>query len=236
MGILAALVLAASAAADPPDLSKVDRTIKKEPTYVAKPLYGLYVFGPEARTRVWAIFDKSKPDVQGYDVLYFDRNANGDLTESNERIAGENGTFKIGSFTDPATGDTHTDLVINRRIGDTAMVMFEMKWRGKVDVRGGYAEDPGPYTEFAEKAADAPVLWPGAEGPFSFQRWTGGTLSIGAADDMRVFLGHKGHGKSTFCGLPQTFLPENVAVHATVIYTDKNGKEQQVLSELKSRC
>src|SRR5262249_10308212 len=51
-------------AADVPDLSKIDRRIVKEPAYKAKrPLYGLYVFGPQAKTQVWAIFDKSKPDA-----------------------------------------------------------------------------------------------------------------------------------------------------------------------------
>jgi hypothetical protein len=237
VALLAGLLASSAAlAADPPDLSKVARDIKKEPAYVAKPLYGLYVFGPEARTRVWAILDKSKPDASDYDVLYFDRNANGDLSESNERIAGEGGNFQIGSINDPVTGGTHTEAALVRRLGTNPMVMFEMRWRGKVHVRGGYAEDPGPYTQFAEKPADAPVLWPGAEGPFSFQRWTGGKLSIGAADDMRVFLGHRGHGKNTFCGVPQDFLPAKAAVLATVIYTDKDGKEQRMRSELTERC
>src|SRR5829696_3733763 len=41
-------------AADPPDLAKIDRRIKKEPAYSARePLYALYVFGPEAKTRAW---------------------------------------------------------------------------------------------------------------------------------------------------------------------------------------
>jgi hypothetical protein len=55
-----------------PGLGKIERRIAKEPAYNAKqPLYGLYVFGPEAKTRVWAIFDKSRPDATDYDVLLF---------------------------------------------------------------------------------------------------------------------------------------------------------------------
>src|SRR4029077_2321595 len=77
-------------AGDVPDLGSVDRRILKEPGYCAKqPLYGLYVFGPEAKTRVWAIFAKYKPDAAEYDILYFDRNADGDLTGSGERIEGK---------------------------------------------------------------------------------------------------------------------------------------------------
>src|SRR5436853_352704 len=84
--LLAGPVLAAGV----PDLGKVDRRIAREPKYVCKqPLYGLYLFGPEARTRVWAVLDKSRADATVYDVLYFDRNANGDLTEPEDRIVGK---------------------------------------------------------------------------------------------------------------------------------------------------
>ena len=65
-----------SAAAN--DLAKVDRTIVKQPAYQHSPRYCLLVFGPEAKHRVWLVFDG--------DVLYIDRNGNGDLTEENERL------------------------------------------------------------------------------------------------------------------------------------------------------
>jgi hypothetical protein len=39
------------ALANAADLSKVDRTIKKEPTYKGKPQYCLLAFGPEAKTK-----------------------------------------------------------------------------------------------------------------------------------------------------------------------------------------
>jgi len=62
------------------DLTKIDRSIRKEPVYQSKdPQYCLYVFGPEAKVRVWLVLDG--------DVLYVDRNGNGDLTEPGERIA-----------------------------------------------------------------------------------------------------------------------------------------------------
>ena len=60
------------------DLAKVDRTIKKEPSYLGKPKYCLLVFGPEAKTKVWLVIDG--------DTLYVDRNGNGDLTEKDERV------------------------------------------------------------------------------------------------------------------------------------------------------
>src|SRR3954451_12008483 len=62
------------------DLTKIDRTIAKEPAYQSKsPSYGLLVFGPEAKSRAWVVLDG--------DFLYVDRNCNGDLTEEGERLA-----------------------------------------------------------------------------------------------------------------------------------------------------
>jgi hypothetical protein len=73
------------------DLSKMDRTIAKEPKYQSKPKYCLLVFGPEGKTRVWLVLDG--------DVLYVDRNGNGDLTEAEERISGDrNAAFPIGKI------------------------------------------------------------------------------------------------------------------------------------------
>jgi hypothetical protein len=61
------------------DLTKVDRSIRKEPTYNKSPRYGLLVFGPNAAERVWLVLDG--------DTLYVDRNGNGDLTEPANKVA-----------------------------------------------------------------------------------------------------------------------------------------------------
>ena len=61
------------------DLEKVDRKILKQPVYQSKsPKYCLLLFGPEAATRVWLVLDD--------DVVYLDRNHNGDLTEPGKRF------------------------------------------------------------------------------------------------------------------------------------------------------
>ena len=39
------------------DLSQIQRAIAREPAYLTKPRYGLLVFGPEAKTRVWLVQD-----------------------------------------------------------------------------------------------------------------------------------------------------------------------------------
>jgi hypothetical protein len=228
-------------AADPPDLNKIKRRISREPIYTAKqPLYALYVFGPQAKTHVWAVLDKSKPDAPLYDVLFFDRNADGDLTAIDERIegkvAGNDMTFEIGTFTDSVSKQTHTDFSIRRSEGEHSTTMLRMKWCDKVSVRGGYAPESGPYTQFAATPAEAPILWPGADGAFSFQFWMIDTLHVGESEDVRVFLGHRGVGKNTFCAVPDMFLPKDIPVIATLIYQDKDGKEQRARSELRQRC
>lgn len=63
-------------------LKDVDRTIAKEPAYETKsPRYGLLVFGPRAKDRVWLVLDGA--------TLYVDRRANGDLTDPDDKIRGE---------------------------------------------------------------------------------------------------------------------------------------------------
>jgi hypothetical protein len=63
------------------DLAAIDRSIKKEPVYASKsPRHVLLVLGLEAKDRVWLVKDG--------DVLYVDRNGNGDLTEPAKAVAG----------------------------------------------------------------------------------------------------------------------------------------------------
>ncbi len=76
--ILGGLALSGGAA-EVLDLTRVDRSLPREPAYKATPGYCLLVFGPKARQRVWLVLDG--------DTLYVDRNGNGDLTEKGERVA-----------------------------------------------------------------------------------------------------------------------------------------------------
>src|SRR5262249_25537794 len=112
--LLVLLFLAVPATAA--DLSKIDRTIAKEPKYQSKPKYCLLVFGPEAKTNVWLVLDG--------DVLYVDRNGNGDLTEEGEHVKvpafssstcpawGRERSIEVGDIS--VRGLTHTGLVISQ--------------------------------------------------------------------------------------------------------------------------
>jgi hypothetical protein len=61
------------------DLTKIERTIRKEPAYQTKtPKYCLLVFGTEAKTRMWLVHDGK--------VLLVDKNGDGDLTGADKRV------------------------------------------------------------------------------------------------------------------------------------------------------
>ena len=227
-----------AAAAELPDLAKIDRTIHKQPAYTAeKPLYGLLAFGPQADKHVWFVLDKSKADESRYDVLYLDRNADGDLTGPDKRFTGEDGEFTIGDLTDPATGVKHTQFQIHADKGADPDVMVSLRWRGDLKFGGGYPADPEPgYMKLAAKPADAPVVWVNADPPFRFQRWYGKELQIDGNSNVKVFLGQPGVGRSTFFAAQVHFLPEKEIVKATLIYHDRDGKEQRFVCELKERC
>jgi hypothetical protein len=238
----AILVTAAlSAAVEPPNLDKLDRTILKEPAYTAKePLYGLLVFGPKADKRVWMVFDKSKADADRFDVLYVDRNADGDLTASDKRLVAKTdnreSTFRLPEFKDPATGATHSAFRVSLSGGKQPTAMVSLKWRGQRSMGGGYPADPVHYMRLSPKRQTAPVVWFQGDGPFRFQRWYSGQLTVGAADDFKVFLGQPGWGPSSFCAFQEHVLSATEAVQATLIYTDKDGKERREVCPLKERC
>src|SRR5262245_9490132 len=102
---LSFVLLALAAAAQAADLSQIDRTIGREPEYKNHARYALFVFGPEAAGRVWLALDG--------DVLYVDRNANGDLTDEDERFP-VNGTCARRVTVPSITlndGSGHTNLM-----------------------------------------------------------------------------------------------------------------------------
>ncbi len=227
---------------DNPVLQNVDRRIQKEPKYIAKrPLYGLLAFGPTAEKRIWMVLDHSKPEVELYDLLYVDLNANGDLTESTERLVGQvegnDIRFRLPDLKDPATGAVHTRFTARVSGAPAPTVMVSLTWRGHLKMGGGYPQDPEDgYLRFGDKPANAPVMWANGESPFRFQRWYGGKLVIGGADDFKVFVGQPGAGVNTFWAFGEHFLPESEGVKATLIYRDAEDKERRAICLLKERC
>lgn len=126
--ILVSLAFGVSAA-PAPDLAHVDRHLGKQPRYVCdRPLYGLFVLGPTARTRVWVVLDKSSRNQPDYDVAWVDRNANGDLTDQGERFAvkrPDSDTGLLGLLTRTLSGSSASSGQ-DRRAGQHEMVDLDI--------------------------------------------------------------------------------------------------------------
>src|SRR5947208_273589 len=128
LSISVALLLAAATAVSAwgVDLTKIDRTIHKEPVYLGKPKYCMLVFGPEAKTRVWLVLDG--------DVLYVDRNGNGDLTKAGAKVNrgevfkfqnslyAEQRQFLAGDISEGAAGPKHTELTLHHCVPNPKFV------------------------------------------------------------------------------------------------------------------
>ncbi len=96
------------------DTFPAPRKIDKEPIYQSKtPRYGRLVFGKEGKDQVWIVHDGN--------LLYVDRNGNGDLTEPGERVERQKPrkgfedaprkTFEVGEL--KLGGLTHKDFILD---------------------------------------------------------------------------------------------------------------------------
>src|SRR5262249_40933197 len=111
------------------DLSKIDRTIAREPAYKAKPKYCLVVLGPEARNRVWLVLDR--------DGLYADRHGDGALPGKERRFPKEyltrGSVFQVGTIPARQGGDSFSlEVRVTLRAGkEDSHVIWCRPLRGK---------------------------------------------------------------------------------------------------------
>jgi hypothetical protein len=129
------------------DSTTIDRRISKEPVYQSKsPKYCLLVFGAEAKTRVRLVLDD--------DTLYVDRNANGDLTEENERVKRNAREFEAGEIAEPCGKAKYAHLRLKqldlpeKELEGLCMISLEV--RDKLRQYG--------LVRFADRPEIAPVL------------------------------------------------------------------------------
>jgi hypothetical protein len=140
--VLASLICSAIVPAA--DLTKIDRSIAKEPAYKSKPTYCLLVFGQEAKTRIWLVLDGNE--------LYVDRNRNGDLTDKGESVQAEQKSWNIGEVIEADGKTKHTDLRIADDDGSFLIMMQTSK---------GYHAEVGNevgHLQFSERPQDAPIV------------------------------------------------------------------------------
>jgi hypothetical protein len=252
--LVVAGLAAAATAEDPPftpvDYDKLPRTITREPEYVADPLYALFLFGPAGKTRMWAVLDKTRPDLAYHDVLYLDRNSNGDLTEPGERLVGKYSkrgaragmalVIRVPRLPVPGTRIMHTDFLVStvRKKGRKG-IWFRMKWCGKTTLSGGYGVSGMDTTQWAVSPARAPVFRPTVRGPFSFAFWGKKTVTLpaGGSGSVSILVGSRGSGPDTLAVVDDHFLDlEREELTVTLIARAAAGRELRTRTRITGHC
>ena len=227
------------------DLTKIDRSISKEPTYQTKaPKYCLLVFGLDANYRVWLVLDG--------DTLYVDRNGNGDLTEPGKSTKVESPNSDPASFS-PITilgPDGKTAEKLNfalygwfdyRDGKNTPLVSpsVSVRWKGRWF--GSWGDETGPCV-WGTRPKDAPILQ--IDGPLQmgFELPAESALQWKRAGqfELSVGVGTKGLGKGAFVHLSyaNNAIPEDVCPSAVLEFPNKSpgGSPVNIQTVLKNRC
>jgi hypothetical protein len=243
------------------DLTKIERTIRKEPTYRTKPAYCLLVFGPDAKTKVWLVQDGS--------TLYVDRHGNGDLTEPANKVEAEkNGAgegsyaFNVGNIHDGvrlhknllvsvsnlsggAARDEAIKSLLARNPGakgyyisiDTDMPSWKGGGAGGRVQQQLFCMDARGVLQFADKPQDAPVIHFG--GPWEITLYRPQSLIVGRQIDLVLGVGTPGVGPGTTAWIAyEGVIPNDVFPTLAITYPSRQPGGRPVVAryELKRRC
>lgn len=248
--ILFGLILC-SLSVDAADLTKISRTIAKEPKYQSNPRYALLVFGPEAKFRMWLVFDG--------DVVYVDRNGNGDLTETGERLepsgnATETAMLRVTSYSlpqikDPFTGKKYGPLKIDRQALKKDFVPANKEERERVEsiqkngtpirirLGGGETISQLGHLFCAGEASKASILH--FDGPLTFRLVDDVPLKRGEkATELRVELTTPGLGRDVYHAMSFEIAPKNLHPVAVIEFPGKKPGSPPIKESftLKDRC
>jgi hypothetical protein len=235
------------AMAERDDLTKIDRTIKKEPAYQSEtPKYCLLVLGPTAKTRVWMVIDGG--------TLYIDRNRNGDLTDKGESVKREKGDqirFDAGDVLDADGKTKHTTVTVMQNQEEGQTINFVLAAVGGKYLFGAGLDSAGAL-QFGDKPENAPVIHLGGKLQMGLFTESGEPELIRDKDgeELRAWVGTPGLGKGTFAaiineqslintllGLPGG-IPSGVHPVADIEFPNKNADMPpiKVAITLKERC
>jgi hypothetical protein len=227
------------------DLTKIPRTITTEPAYKTKPKYCLVVFGAGAKSRLWLVLDG--------DVLYVDKNGNGDLTETGKSLRytkeklnvsdpayplREYRKFSLGDVVDG--GRTYTRV----EVGHTILKdKFEVKTEfGKEMARlrqkdtgltrlGIHAIRNGKVRiQALAYAADSPEQAPivHIDGPLTLKPYDVSGLIRGTKPfEFYAVVGTQGLGEDTFAILDYTEIPESAKPVVEIDFAGKVEKRSE---------
>ncbi|HKS16339.1 MAG TPA: hypothetical protein VJU16_03450 [Planctomycetota bacterium] len=242
--ILMAALLAQQAA--PIDYSKIERKILREPTYVGKPQYALFLLDEKGDFRVWAVLDRTTPEMTHPNVLYLDLNANGDITEKGERFVtsrDEESMKERGStISVPAIRVRGLDLmheeftVTSYRRDTTVGIYFKLKWAGREPMAGAYGLSGTSPVPWGATAAEARIFHPNPHGPLSFALWGDPVLQLGQDNNVNLFAGNPGSGGSYSVVSDKFLRAGKDRIFVTVVAKDGAGKEVRLRTEILGRC
>jgi hypothetical protein len=209
------------------DLSRIPRSLAKEPAYHAAPRYCLLALGAAAASRVWLALDGTE--------LYVDRNRNGVLTDPGEKVTAKDGVFSIGSLVeaDGKSRYTEVSLGLDRQYpsGDGKFLVkpFELH----ATVRGQYEMAAEPI--FSPKKADAPIVHFG--GPLTMRVFDPRLVLKGQRVAFRFLLRTPGLGEQAEATVFHALIPDNVAPSLTAEFPSTNGgPPSRQTAVLKTRC
>jgi hypothetical protein len=221
---------AATSSASAADLSKVDRTLMKEPAYVSKsPGYGLVVVGPEAKTRIWLVLDG--------DLLHVDRNGNGDLTDAGEKI--EPRPVLLTGLRRPGDPEPKAQSFDTKALNDVEIRVLTINDNYvQVDVKdtARKIEFCAIHDKFAVKPKDAPIIFCG---PLTFI--VPGKLTLQRGDkpgNLTVHVGRPAQGACTSVSIRINDVPKDSHPVAEISFPhkDKPGEVIKVRAVLDQRC
>jgi WD40 repeat protein len=216
------------------------------------------VFGPEAKSRVWLVEDG--------DVLYVDRNGNGDLTEPGDRVAAKETKERSSEF---EAGDIHIDGRTHKNLrvasidleapaernpeakedleksprARRCVVWLDVEMAGRTGrgiggrVEQGALKDFAGFLEFAAEPRQAPVVH--FDGPLQIMLFDSHRLTIGRATAMYLALGTPGvgAGSSVYTAYEQ-LISDGLFPRAEIVFPPRKAGEAAVTEryELKQRC
>jgi hypothetical protein len=230
------------------DLTKIDRTIAKEPAYQTKtPRYCLVVFGAEAKARMWLVLDGK--------VLYVDRKGDGDLTGADKvvEINPERKRFDITALSPTGSPFEYSELVVH--VKDEGRCEINLKRKADLSHRkmgndlltimAGFKdvssrdwmsrEHVAEYDfRFGDSPREAPIVH--VDGPLTLRPILTNQVFVrgDTPTQFPVMVGTRGLGKGTFTQL--MFRPGDPDGMAEIVFPprDPKGKPFAVKVALKS--
>ncbi len=211
------------------DYAKVDRAIAREPAYAGTPHYALLIPDPKGGVRSWAVVDKSAAG----DVLYFDLDSDGDLTEPGERFR----PTELGRMIRVGDWGEHSDLEFIVATRGTTAAWFQMKYRGKLEISGGWPLSGMTHTKWGDSPKTAPVFRPCRDAPVTFGLWGEAELKRGQANTITLVAGPAGSVPDALCSVANEHLvPGKDRIIATLEARDADGRALSVRTEIKRHC